>query len=82
MGLRITFSLAKKPTNFQERLLAGHLLYVLYFFILNLIILIALSNTAAAFFNDILNSIGFSISSLQLFSVNDLPKSLGLVVFS
>jgi len=51
------------------------------FFLLNLIILIALSNTAAAFFDTILDKIGLSISNLQLFDVDDMPKVLGLFIF-
>ena len=51
------------------------------FFLLNLIVLIALSNTAAAFFNAVLKSIGLPFSSLQLFDSNDLPKWLGLLIF-
>jgi len=51
------------------------------FFLLNLIILIALSNTLAQFLNDILELIGLSVSSLQLFDANDLPKWLGLLIF-
>ena len=51
------------------------------FFLLNLIVLIALSNTAATFFNDVLGKIGLSVSSFQLFDVDDLPKGLGLFLF-
>ena len=51
------------------------------FFLLNLIVLSALSNTAAAFFNDILGVIGLSISSFQLFEVNSFPYWLRLFVF-
>lgn len=51
------------------------------FFLLNLIVLMALSNTAAEFFNDILSKVGLSISSFQLFDVDDLPKWTGLLIF-
>jgi sterol desaturase/sphingolipid hydroxylase (fatty acid hydroxylase superfamily) len=51
------------------------------FFILNLILLIALSNTVSEFLNDILEGIGLSLSSLQLFDSTDLPKWLGLFIF-
>ncbi|MEM5563857.1 sterol desaturase family protein [Psychroserpens sp. AS72] len=51
------------------------------FFLLNLIVLIALSNTVAEFFNDILSTIGLSLSSFQLFDSTDLPKWLGLFIF-
>ncbi|MGB0891844.1 MAG: sterol desaturase family protein [Flavobacteriaceae bacterium] len=51
------------------------------FFLLNLIILIALSNSAAAIFNDILGAIGLSISSFQLFDINQFPIAIRLFVF-
>ncbi len=51
------------------------------FFLLNLIVLIALSNTVAEFFNDILAQIGLQISSFQLFDVDDMPIVLGLFIF-
>lgn len=44
-------------------------------------VLIALSNTVAALFDDGLKTIGLSISSLQLFDVDTLPKWLGLLIF-
>ena len=80
-GLELLFPWRKNQPIFRKDFWLDTFYMFFNFFILNLIIIIALSNTAAAFFNDILNSIGFSISSLQLFSVNDLPKPLGLVVF-
>ncbi|MGC1630844.1 MAG: sterol desaturase family protein [Gelidibacter sp.] len=51
------------------------------FFLLNLIVLIALSNTVAEFFNDILGVFGGHINSFQIFSVNNLPRWLGLLIF-
>ena len=51
------------------------------FFILNLIVLIALSNTVAEFLNDILGAVRLSLSSFQLFDSTDLPKWLGLLIF-
>ncbi len=51
------------------------------FFFLNLIILIALSNTTASIFDDILSFIGLSISDFQIFDVDQLPKFLGLLIF-
>ena len=51
------------------------------FFVLNLIILIALSNTVSEFFNDCLISIGLTVSKLQVFDVDNMPKVLGLLIF-
>ncbi|NND63284.1 MAG: sterol desaturase family protein [Flavobacteriaceae bacterium] len=51
------------------------------FFLLNLIVLIALSNMAEAFFNDILGVVGLSVQSFQLFDVDELPLAVGLLIF-
>ena len=51
------------------------------FFLLNLIVMIALSNTAEALFNDFLSVFGLTVSSFQLFDVDDLPKWAGLLIF-
>lgn len=44
-------------------------------------LLIALSNTAAKLFDDVLGLIGLELSDLQLFNAQDLPKWLGLLIF-
>lgn len=51
------------------------------FFLLNLIVLIALSNTVEAAFNDVLNLVGLNLAEFQLFNADDLPKWLGLLIF-
>jgi len=51
------------------------------FFVLNLIVLFALSNTVAQFFNDILGLFGISIANFQWFDIDALPKALGLLIF-
>ncbi len=51
------------------------------FFLLNLIVLIALSNTAAELFNDILGVIGLNLADIQLFDVDELPLAAGLFIF-
>ncbi|MGE5943941.1 MAG: sterol desaturase family protein [Flavobacteriales bacterium] len=51
------------------------------FFLLNLIVLIALSNTAEAIFNDVLKTVGLSLSSFQLVDSINLPIWLGLFIF-
>ncbi|MFD2726955.1 sterol desaturase family protein [Hyunsoonleella rubra] len=51
------------------------------FFLLNLIILIALSNIASELLNDALSGIGLTLSDFQLFDSDDLPKWLGLLIF-
>lgn len=51
------------------------------FFILNLIVLIFLSNATAALFNDFLGLIGLSLSDFQLVDLNGLPYGVGLLIF-
>lgn len=51
------------------------------FFLLNLIVLIALSNTVATFFDDLLALAGLSISSFQLIDMKIIPKAVGLLLF-
>ena len=51
------------------------------FFLLNLIILISLSNVAEQFINDLLHIVGLELTSIQLFSISSLPKPLALLVF-
>lgn len=51
------------------------------FFLLNLIVLIALSNTAEQFFNDILGVANLSVADFQLFDINAFPYWARLLVF-
>ncbi len=51
------------------------------FFILNLIVLIALSNSAAELFNDVLGLAGLSVSSFQVLDINELPFWLRILIF-
>ncbi|WP_111708319.1 sterol desaturase family protein [Lutibacter citreus] len=79
--LEIIFPWRKNQSIFRK----GFWLDVFYmffnFFLLNLIVLIALSNTAAQFFNDTLSVFGLTLNSFQLFEVNTLPKPISLLVF-
>lgn len=51
------------------------------FFLLNLIILIALSNTAAALFDGLLHALGMSLSGIQLVDIDQMPRAAGLLIF-
>src|SRR5690554_6337691 len=51
------------------------------FFILNLIVLIFLSNATAALFNDFLGLIDLKLSDFQIIDLNVLPYGLGLLIF-
>ncbi|MCB4807655.1 sterol desaturase family protein [Tamlana sp. 62-3] len=80
-GLEIIFPWRKNQSVFRKDFWLDTFYMFFNFFLLNLIILIALSNTAAHFFNDILSVVNLSISSFQLFDVDQLPKALGLFIF-
>ena len=51
------------------------------FFLLNLIILMALSNVTEKVFNDFLGIFNLQLASIQLFSVATLPKVISLFIF-
>ena len=51
------------------------------FFLLNLILLIALSNVTAQIINDFIGVFGLELASIQLFSISDLPSPWSLLVF-
>ena len=80
-GLEIAFPWRKDQKIFRKDFWLDTFYMFFNFFLLNLIILIALSNTAAQFFNDLLSIVGISIADFQLFDVDALPKALGLLIF-
>lgn len=80
-ALEIIFPWRKNQSVFRKDFWLDTFYMFFNFFILNLIILIALTETSAAFFNDALAIFGLSISSFQLFDVNQLPLWLGLFLF-
>ncbi|MGC1204710.1 MAG: sterol desaturase family protein [Flavobacteriaceae bacterium] len=80
-GLETLFPWRKNQSIFRKDFWLDTFYMFFNFFLLNLIVLIALSNTVAQFFNDILKSIGLSLSNFQLFDSTDLPKWLGLLIF-
>tara|TARA_R110000868_G_scaffold720_4_gene5248 strand:+ start:9193 stop:10080 length:888 start_codon:yes stop_codon:yes gene_type:complete len=80
-SLEILFPWRKNQSVFRKDFWLDTFYMFFNFFILNLIVLIALSNIVAEFFNDILKTVGLSIAGFQLFDVDNLPKILGLFVF-
>jgi sterol desaturase/sphingolipid hydroxylase (fatty acid hydroxylase superfamily) len=80
-GLEMAFPWRKNQPRFRK----GFWLDVFYmffnFFILNLIVLIALSNSAAEVFNDLLGLVGMSISNFQLLDINKLPFAARILLF-
>lgn len=80
-GLEILFPWRKNQKIFREDFWLDTFYLFFNFFLLNLIALIALSNTAAEIFNDFLNVFGASLSNFQLFDASKLPWLLGLFIF-
>jgi len=80
-GLEILFPWRKNQSIFRKDFWLDTFYMFFNFFLLNLIVLIALSNTAAEVFNDVLALIGLKLSSFQLFDIDDLPRWLGLFIF-
>ncbi len=80
-GLEIVFPWRKNQPIIRKDFWLDIFYMFFNFFILNLILLIALSDTAAHVFNNILSSIGVSLADLQLVNLNALPKAVGLLIF-
>ena len=79
--LEIIFPWRKNQSIFRKDFWLDIFYMFFNFFLLNLIILIALSNTASEIFTDLLSIIGISIIDLQIFDINQLPYALRLFVF-
>jgi len=79
--LEIAFPWRKDQLLFRKDFWLDTFYMFFNFFLLNLIVLIALSNTASKLFDDVLGIVGLSVSSFQLFDVDNLPIGLGLFVF-
>ncbi len=80
-ALEIAFPWRKDQSIFRKDFWLDTFYMFFNFFLLNLIVFIALSNTVEALFNDGLGSIGLSVSSFQLFDVDNLPFGISLIVF-
>ncbi|TCP28125.1 sterol desaturase/sphingolipid hydroxylase (fatty acid hydroxylase superfamily) [Tenacibaculum skagerrakense] len=80
-GLELAFPWRKNQPAFRKDFWLDTFYMFFNFFLLNLIALIALSNTAAALFNDVLGLIGLSVSSFQLFDINSFPYWLRIFTF-
>lgn len=80
-GLEIRFPWRKKQKIFRKDFWLD-LFYLLFnFFLLNLIVLIALSNTAEAIFIDVLATFGISFESIQLIDLSRFPWWVSLFIF-
>lgn len=78
--LEIVFPWRKQQSIFRKDFWLDTFYMFFNFFLLNMMVLAALSNTAKAFFNDVLKVFNLSLSNFQLFDASDLPKWLGLLI--
>ena len=79
--LEIAFPWRKKQPIFRKYFWLDLFYFFFNFFILNLILLIALSNITEQFFNDFLSLFGLQLASIQLFSLSELSKLVALFLF-
>lgn len=80
--LEIKFPWRKNQPLFRKDFWLDTFYMFFNFFLLNLIVLIALSNATAQLFDDLLNGLfGIKATGLQLFDVDDMPRALGLFIF-
>ena len=80
-GLEIVFPWRKNQPLFRKDFWLDTFYMFFNFFLLNLIVFIALSNTAAELFNDILGVVGLSIANFKVFDINTFPYWARLLVF-
>lgn len=78
--LEIAFPWRKNQKVFRKDFWLDIFYMFFNFFLLNLIVLIFLSNATEAFFNDALSYIGLSENSFQLFDVKEIPFWAGLLI--
>ena len=79
--LEIVFPWRKNQPIFRKDFWLDTFYMFFNFFLLNLILLIAMSNVTAQLFNDFLSFFGLEIGSLQLLDLSKLPKVVSLFIF-
>jgi len=80
-GLELLLPWRKDQKTFRKDFWLDTFYMFFNFFLLNLIVFIALSNATEALFNDLLSTLNLKISNFELFDVDALPYGLGLLVF-
>lgn len=80
-GLEMVFPWRKNQPIIRKDFWLDTFYMFFNFFLLNLIVLIALSNTAELFFNDILGVVNLSVIDFQLFDINSFSYWARLLVF-
>ena len=80
-GLELLFPWRKNQKVFRKDFWLDTFYMFFNFFLLNLIVLIFLSNATATLFNDLLAFVGMKLSAFQIIDLNALPFGLGLLIF-
>lgn len=80
-ALELVFPWRKNQKVFRNDFWLDTFYMFFNFFLLNLIVLIFLSNTAEQLFNDALAFTGINLKGFQLLDLNTLPYGLGLIIF-
>ena len=79
--LEILFPWRKEQSIFRKDFWLDTFYMFFNFFLLNMIIFIAMSNVTAQLFNDFLGLFNLELVSLQLFDLSSLPKPVALLLF-
>ncbi len=80
-GLELLFPWRKDQKVFRKDFWLDTFYMFFNFFLLNLIVLIFLSNATAEIFNDILGLVGLKLSDFQIVDLNAFPFGFGLLIF-
>ncbi|MCZ4318852.1 sterol desaturase family protein [Aequorivita viscosa] len=80
-GLELLFPWRKDQKIFRKDFWLDTFYMFFNFFLLNLIVLIFLSNATAELFNDVLSLLGLKLANFQLLDLDALPFGLGLLIF-
>ncbi len=80
-GLEILFPWRKKQPIFRKDFWLDTFYMFFNFFLLNMIILIALSNVTAQLFNDFLALFNLQLVSFQVVDLSSFPKPIALFIF-
>lgn len=80
-GLEALFPWRKNQSLFRKDFWLDTFYMFFNFFLLNLIVLIALSNSTELIFKDLLGFVGISVSNFQLIEINALPFTARILIF-
>jgi len=80
-SLELVFPWRKNQAIFRKDFWLDTFYMFFNFFLLNLIVLIALSNTTEQIVNDVLSMVNLSVSSFELFDINSMPYWARILIF-